>query len=659
MAPERRYPILLAALTNTTWSRRRSRPDVRPGARRDRQASPASCRQRQLAIAGADVERLVLLDEILDVVFDEDLDDAARSGTGFAASAPNGSPPPPEAPTNGSVRRRPLAAEGRTLQLTAVPSPPQCWQRWLRRQRVAQRDPRRRSPVASDERRRQAACPAGAPMGFVPARWQPYLAQAAVAGHNSTFKHYWELCVLFALRGALRSGEIWVKGSRRYADPASYLIPPAVWPTRRDEVLELTGNPARFGDRLAEHRRRPRPLLDDLDTLLADATARSGSTSRASCTSARSPPRSSTPRSQLERTGSWPVCRWCRWRSCSSRSTRTPASPTSHPRRRRQPTNARRARTPPQPLRRHPRPGQQLRHDPHGRTHRYQSRHARLVHPAGTCATDHAPTANATIVNAHHRHPLAQAWGAARCPPPTGCGCRCGAKSLTARGPVAVLRRRRRHRLPMDLRSAHHLRHPDHRAHRTRRPVHPRRDPRQHHRAAHRRTRHRHPRPAARHVRAVRPRRAHPFPPDRQAHRTPAVAPPPARPLRPLAPSRSAPRTPRPGRSHRPTTGTSCCGSPAPSTSATSPPPCSSPDSRPGPVNTPSPRHSSNTASSCAPSTPFAGSPMRRSAAASAASSTKANPSTTCAASWPSPTPATSATATTTTRPASPLPHRS
>ena len=32
--------------------------------------------------------------------------------------------------------------------------------------------------------------------------------------------------MLFALQGALRSGEIWVKGSRRYANPASYLIAP-------------------------------------------------------------------------------------------------------------------------------------------------------------------------------------------------------------------------------------------------------------------------------------------------------------------------------------------------------------------------------------------------------------------------------------------------
>jgi hypothetical protein len=47
--------------------------------------------------------------------------------------------------------------------------------------------------------------------------------------------------VLLALQGALRSGEIWVKGSRRYANPASYLIAPELWERDRAELLKLTG----------------------------------------------------------------------------------------------------------------------------------------------------------------------------------------------------------------------------------------------------------------------------------------------------------------------------------------------------------------------------------------------------------------------------------
>lgn len=53
--------------------------------------------------------------------------------------------------------------------------------------------------------------PDDAPVDFVPTRWRPYLDSARAAGDESRFKHYWELCVLFALQGGLRSGEIWVQ----------------------------------------------------------------------------------------------------------------------------------------------------------------------------------------------------------------------------------------------------------------------------------------------------------------------------------------------------------------------------------------------------------------------------------------------------------------
>jgi hypothetical protein len=43
--------------------------------------------------------------------------------------------------------------------------------------------------------------PAGAPVGFVPARYAGYLAASAEAGDVTGYRHYWELCVLLALRG--------------------------------------------------------------------------------------------------------------------------------------------------------------------------------------------------------------------------------------------------------------------------------------------------------------------------------------------------------------------------------------------------------------------------------------------------------------------------
>ena len=69
--------------------------------------------------------------------------------------------------------------------------------------------------------------PGDVPAGFVPARWRGYLEAAARAANVTAYRHYWELCVLLALRDGLRSGDVWVPGSRRYADPAACLLTPA------------------------------------------------------------------------------------------------------------------------------------------------------------------------------------------------------------------------------------------------------------------------------------------------------------------------------------------------------------------------------------------------------------------------------------------------
>ena len=84
--------------------------------------------------------------------------------------------------------------------------------------------------------------PADAPTGFVPARWAGYLQTATGRGDVTAYRHYWELCVLLALRDGLRSGDVFVPGSRRYADPASFLLTPGQWEPRRAEFCHLAGN---------------------------------------------------------------------------------------------------------------------------------------------------------------------------------------------------------------------------------------------------------------------------------------------------------------------------------------------------------------------------------------------------------------------------------
>jgi len=83
--------------------------------------------------------------------------------------------------------------------------------------------------------------PDSAPDDFVPARWRGYLADAVAAGDSIAYRHFWELTVLLGLRDGLRSGDVWVPGSRRYADPASYLFTPAQWQSRRIEFCHLVG----------------------------------------------------------------------------------------------------------------------------------------------------------------------------------------------------------------------------------------------------------------------------------------------------------------------------------------------------------------------------------------------------------------------------------
>ncbi|QIN85414.1 Tn3 family transposase (plasmid) [Rubrobacter tropicus] len=79
--------------------------------------------------------------------------------------------------------------------------------------------------------------PDGAPLGFVPARWGPHV----VGEDGKIDRRHWELCLLWQLRGALRSGDVWVEGARRHADPQGFLAPKNRWPDLRGEVSLQTG----------------------------------------------------------------------------------------------------------------------------------------------------------------------------------------------------------------------------------------------------------------------------------------------------------------------------------------------------------------------------------------------------------------------------------
>lgn len=113
--------------------------------------------------------------------------------------------------------------------------------------------------------------PDDAPEDFVPTRWRGYLERATLAGDVTAYRHYWELCVLLALRDGLRCGDVFVPGSRRYADPASYLLTPVQWDPKRAEFCALVERSpdaalAWAGTEAELHR-----SLEDLEAVLASS----------------------------------------------------------------------------------------------------------------------------------------------------------------------------------------------------------------------------------------------------------------------------------------------------------------------------------------------------------------------------------------------------
>jgi TnpA family transposase len=111
--------------------------------------------------------------------------------------------------------------------------------------------------------------PKGAPTDFVPARWRGYLEQAARTGDAVEYRHYWELTVLLALRDGLRSGDVFVPGSRRYSDPAAYLLTLQAWESLRPEFCQLVGKSTDAVAELDKADAELRTALTDLERVLA------------------------------------------------------------------------------------------------------------------------------------------------------------------------------------------------------------------------------------------------------------------------------------------------------------------------------------------------------------------------------------------------------
>lgn len=94
--------------------------------------------------------------------------------------------------------------------------------------------------------------PADAPISFIKSRWRPYVFPAG----EGIDRRYYELCVLAELRENLRSGGIFVIGSRQYKDLEEYQIPQAQY-ARMKAAGELPVSvPVSFHEYMGERRER-------------------------------------------------------------------------------------------------------------------------------------------------------------------------------------------------------------------------------------------------------------------------------------------------------------------------------------------------------------------------------------------------------------------
>ncbi len=103
--------------------------------------------------------------------------------------------------------------------------------------------------------------PENAPVDFVPAKWRPYV----IGKDGKIDRHYYEMCVLSELRGALRAGDVWLEGSRRYANPETYLIPPDRWASLRTETCQMIQVPESGTERLRERQQELEARLAQFD----------------------------------------------------------------------------------------------------------------------------------------------------------------------------------------------------------------------------------------------------------------------------------------------------------------------------------------------------------------------------------------------------------
>jgi TnpA family transposase len=269
MAPERRYPVLVAFLQQALLHHTDIAVELFDqcvwGCHSEAKQELEEFRK---AVARSTNEKLKLFRELGTVLLDDDIEDSEVRAVSFER-VPKKALHEAIEETQGLIRPRPDDAidffgkrysylrQFVPLWLQTLPLRAQGLDDTVLRAVEVIRDLDRvptRRPVPKD-----------APMALVTDAWRPYIREP----DGEISRRYYELCTLWHLRSALRSGRVWVEHSRRYADPDTYLIPRAEWPSRRLEVIRQTGTPGEGLQRLVEREVALEACMAEVEKLLA------------------------------------------------------------------------------------------------------------------------------------------------------------------------------------------------------------------------------------------------------------------------------------------------------------------------------------------------------------------------------------------------------
>jgi TnpA family transposase len=109
--------------------------------------------------------------------------------------------------------------------------------------------------------------PDTAPLEFVTPKWKNYIFDEK----GNIIRRYYEMSILWELRRALRSGNVWLINSRRYANPESYLIPQEKWSSRRPEICEMLQLPQKGFKRLQQQQEILEYQIEKLHQTIQDS----------------------------------------------------------------------------------------------------------------------------------------------------------------------------------------------------------------------------------------------------------------------------------------------------------------------------------------------------------------------------------------------------